>query len=320
MRAGRAKPRRPVARGESQGGAQGCPACHSPDPARPYAGGLASQEPTGPWRSSNLTPHAGTGIGGWTDAQIIAAIRDGVRPDGRVLHPIMPYRYYRRLTDADASALVAFLRSLAPIEHAIGPPLPLPTAPSASGAPPLPPAATPSRSGAPPLPPAATPSTSGESSLAPSAPPATPPTPAAPAPSAVDRGEYLVALMHCSSCHATPDPAGLPDPTRPFAGGKAMRPFGAGLVPVGTGTLIASNITPDRETGIGAWTADDIARSIRLLVRPDGTVIRGPMQFYAAAWSAIDARDLAAIAAYLKQIPPVRHQVPAATFQPRGAP
>jgi mono/diheme cytochrome c family protein len=274
---------RTVARGEYLAKLMGCPACHSPDPARPYAGGLTSQEPTGPWRSSNLTPHAVTGIGGWTDAQIIAAIRDGVRPDGRVLHPIMPYRYYRRLTDADASALVAFLRSLAPIDHAIAPAPPLSATPSPSGSP-------------------------------------TPPPPVAPAPSAVDRGEYLVALMHCSSCHATPGPDGLPDPDRPFAGGKAMRPFGAGLVPVGTGTLIASNITPDRETGIGAWTADDIAHGIRLLVRPDGTVIRGPMQLYAAAWSAIDARDLAAIAAYLKQLPPVRHQVPAAAFQPHGAP
>jgi hypothetical protein len=267
----------PAARGEYLAKLMGCPACHSPDPARPYAGGLESQEPTGPWRSSNLTPHVATGIGGWTDAQIIAAIRDGVRPDGRVLHPIMPYRYYRRLTDADASAVVAFLRSLAPIEYAVAPSPPMSATPS-------------------------------------------PAQPAAPVPSAVDRGEYLVALMHCSSCHATPGPDELPDPARLFAGGKAMRPFGAGLVSVGTGTLIASNITPDRETGIGAWTADDIGRSIQLLVRPDGTVIRGPMQLYAAGWSVIDARDRAAIGAYLKQIPPVRHQVPAATFQARGAP
>jgi mono/diheme cytochrome c family protein len=125
--------------------------------------------------------------------------------------------------------------------------------------------------------------------------------------------------MHCASCHATPGPDGQPDPARPFAGGKPMQPFGAGLVSLGTGALIASNITPDRETGIGAWTAADLARGIKLLVRPDGSVIRGPMQFYAAGWSAIDDRDLAAIAAYLKRLPPVRHRVPEATFEPRGA-
>lgn len=125
--------------------------------------------------------------------------------------------------------------------------------------------------------------------------------------------------MHCSSCHATPGPDGLPDPARPFAGGKPMQPFGAALVSLGTGTLFAGNLTPDRETGLGAWTAADLARSIRGLVRPDGTAIRGPMQLYAAGWSAIDDRDLAAVAAYLKQLPPVRNPVPPATFEPHGA-
>jgi mono/diheme cytochrome c family protein len=275
-----------AARGEYLAKLMGCPACHSPDPARPYAGGLESWEPGGPWRSSNLTPHLATGIGSWTDAQILAAIRDGVRPDGRRLHPIMPCRYYRRLTDADATAVVAFLRSLAPIDHAVAPsPPPLPPSPRS--------------------PP----------------PPAPPPPPPAPAPAApLQRGEYLVALMHCASCHATPTADGSPDPARPFAGGKAMRPFGAGLASVGTGTLVAPNITPDLETGIGAWTADDLARSIRSLVRPDGTAIRGPMQLYAAGWAVIDDRDLAAIATYLKQLPPVRNQVPRATFQAGGAP
>src|SRR5204863_3694916 len=135
-------------RGEYLAMLRGCPACHSPDPARPYAGGLESWEPSGPWRSSNLTPHPATGLGSWTDAQIIAAIRDGLRPDGRVLHPIMPYRSYRRLTDDDASALVAFLRSLAPIDHAVAPspssspspsPSPSPRAPSPTPRPPTPP-------------------------------------------------------------------------------------------------------------------------------------------------------------------------------------
>jgi hypothetical protein len=286
----------PGARGEYLAKLMGCPACHSSDPARPYAGGLEAREAAGPWRASNVTPHAATGIGSWTDAQIIAAIRDGVRPDGRTLHPIMPYRYYRRLTDEDARALVAFLRSLAPIEHAVAP------APTPAPAPAVSPASAASPG------PGASPG------------PVTPPGLPAPA----ERGEYLVALMHCASCHATPSPDGGPDgqpePARPLAGGKPMQPFGAGLVSLGTGTLIASNITPDRETGIGAWTAEDLARGIKLLVRPDGTVIRGPMQFYAAGWSAIDDPDLAAIAAYLKRLPPVRHRVPEATFEPHGAP
>jgi mono/diheme cytochrome c family protein len=264
----------PAARGEYLAKLMGCPACHSTDAARPYAGGLEGREAEGPWRAGNLTPHAATGIGSWTDAQIVAAIREGVRPDGRALHPIMPYAYYRRLTDEDARAVVAFLRSLRPIEHAV-PPLPPP-----------PPQAT-----------------------------AAPPVPAPPASGAADRGEYLATLMHCASCHATPGPDGRPDPARPFAGGKAMRPFGAGLVSLGTGVLIASNLTPDRETGLGNWTAEDLGRAVKLLVRPDGTVIRGPMQLYAAGWSAIDDRDLAALAAFLKRLPPVRNPLPPSTYR-----
>ena len=272
----------PAARGEYLAKLMGCPACHSPDPARPYAGGLEAEEPppAGPWRAPNITPDRATGIGGWTEAQIAAAIRDGVRPDGRALHPIMPYRFYRRLTDEDAGALVAFLRSIAPIEHAVAP----------AGAP----------GSEPP-------------------PPRPPPRSPAPAGDRARRGEYLIALMHCASCHATPGPDGLPDPDRPFAGGEAMRPFGAGLASLGTGTMFAPNITPDRETGIGAWTADDIGRALKALVRPDGTPIRGPMELYAAGWAVIGDADLAAVAAYLQQLPPVHHPVPRSTFEPRGA-
>ena len=269
-----------VARGEYLSKLMGCPACHSSDPARPYAGGLEAREPNSVWRAPNITPHTGTGIGAWTDAQIIAAVRDGVRPDGRALHPIMPYRYYRRLTDGEAQALVAFLRSLAPIVHAVAPAPPPADLPIAAAV-------------APP-----SPSPGGELAR---------------------RGEHLVALMHCASCHATPGADGQPDPARPFAGGKRMRPFGAGLASVGSGALIAPNITPDRETGIGAWTAGDLARSLRGLVRPDGTPIRGPMELYAAGWSVVTDCDLAAIAAYLQELPPVHHRVPAADFTPRGA-
>jgi cytochrome c553 len=287
-----------AARGEYLAKLMGCPACHSTDAARPYAGGLEGREAEGPWRAGNLTPHAATGIGSWTDAQIVAAIRDGVRPDGRALHPIMPYRYYRRLTDEDARAVVAFLRSLKPIEHAVEPLPPLlppatAAAEPASDAPAEPRAPAAPQASAPAAPQASAPAASG----------------------AADRGEYLAAIMHCASCHATPGADGRPDPARPFAGGKAMRPFGAGLVSLGTGTLIASNLTPDRETGLGNWTAEDLGRAVRLLVRPDGTVIRGPMQLYAAGWAAIDDRDLAALAAFLKRLPPVRNPLPPSTYK-----
>jgi hypothetical protein len=67
----------------------------------------------------NLTPDKETGLGNWTDAQIIAAFQTGVRPDGRMLAPKMPWRAYAGLTKSDAAAIVAYLRSLPPVSHKV---------------------------------------------------------------------------------------------------------------------------------------------------------------------------------------------------------
>jgi len=118
-----------------------CLVCHTgmgpkgPDLDNPGAGGLEMKEKFGTWRSPNITPDKGTGIGNWTDDQIIAAFREGTRPDGTKLLPIMPYMNYNVLSDADAKAVVAFLRSLKPVERTVAkseakmdaPPVPKPT-------------------------------------------------------------------------------------------------------------------------------------------------------------------------------------------------
>ena len=70
----------------------------------------------------NLTPDQETGLGQWSETEIIAAIRAGVRPDGRELAPAMPWRSYAALTDADAQAVVAYLKSLPPVRFAAPPP------------------------------------------------------------------------------------------------------------------------------------------------------------------------------------------------------
>lgn len=67
----------------------------------------------------NITPDAETGIGGWTDEQIIKAIRDGVRPDGTIIGPPMPVARYRDLSDRDVRALVAYMRSVEPVRNSI---------------------------------------------------------------------------------------------------------------------------------------------------------------------------------------------------------
>jgi mono/diheme cytochrome c family protein len=67
----------------------------------------------------NLTPDKETGLGTWTRAQIVTAITTGERPDGRILAPIMPWRFYSQLTQQDADAIAAYLQSLPPVRNAV---------------------------------------------------------------------------------------------------------------------------------------------------------------------------------------------------------
>jgi mono/diheme cytochrome c family protein len=67
----------------------------------------------------NLTPDNETGLGKWTKQQIVTALTTGIRPDGRVLAPIMPYRDFAHLTKSDAMAIATYLKSLKPVKHAV---------------------------------------------------------------------------------------------------------------------------------------------------------------------------------------------------------
>jgi mono/diheme cytochrome c family protein len=67
----------------------------------------------------NITPDKETGIGNWTDAQIIKAIREGKRPDGSIIGPPMPIALYRDISDTDVNAIVAYLRTVKPVRKAI---------------------------------------------------------------------------------------------------------------------------------------------------------------------------------------------------------
>jgi len=105
-----------------------CNGCHTPRGAegapimeRFLAGGTIGFEipGLGVFFPPNLTSDAETGLGAWTDAEIVAAVREGVRRDGRVLAPAMPANDYAMLSDADAADLVAYLRSLPPVVHAV---------------------------------------------------------------------------------------------------------------------------------------------------------------------------------------------------------
>lgn len=113
-----------IARGEHVAAVSGCATCHLERVAygvtpRPYAGGFFSEARFGRWRAPNITQDKKTGIGAWTDAEIIGAVREGKRPDGTQLYPIMPFPFFNAMTDEDAKALVAYLRTIPPVENAV---------------------------------------------------------------------------------------------------------------------------------------------------------------------------------------------------------
>lgn len=96
--------------------AGGCLACHTEDKkgAAPFAGGRALKTPFGTFYGPNLTPHAEAGIGRWSEADFVRAMRHGVRPDGANYYPAFPYPSFTGITDRDLADLWAYLRTLPP--------------------------------------------------------------------------------------------------------------------------------------------------------------------------------------------------------------
>ena len=73
----------------------------------------------GVFHGPNLTPDDETGLGRWSEADIVRAIQTGARPDGRILAPIMPWHAFAEMTKADAMAVAAFLKSLPPVSNKV---------------------------------------------------------------------------------------------------------------------------------------------------------------------------------------------------------
>ncbi len=98
-------------------------ACHTPEGGSPLSG-VVEEIHQGPiqitFSAPNLTPDIPTGLGGWTDAEIARAIREGVDKDGTAL-VVMPSYNYGSLSDADVSAIIGYLRSLEPVNNPIPP-------------------------------------------------------------------------------------------------------------------------------------------------------------------------------------------------------
>jgi mono/diheme cytochrome c family protein len=105
----------------------------------------------------------------------------------------------------------------------------------------------------------------------------------------IERGRYLAVASDCVSCHT------IPGSNSPFAGGRAIEtPFG---------DIVAPNITPDRETGLGAWSDDEFEAAVRKGVRRDGSPLYPAMPYN--AYTKMSRDDVQAIHAYLSSVTPV---------------
>jgi mono/diheme cytochrome c family protein len=88
---------------------------------KPLAGGLVLETPFGKIAVPNITPDRDTGIGAWSEADFRRAMREGVAPGGKRLYPAMPYPAYSEMPDADLKALWVYLKTVAPVRHAVEP-------------------------------------------------------------------------------------------------------------------------------------------------------------------------------------------------------
>ncbi|MFO1039229.1 MAG: c-type cytochrome [Geminicoccaceae bacterium] len=108
-----------VERGRYLALAADCAACHTAPDGKAYAGGLALDTPFGKIYTANITSDPKTGIGHWKEADFIKALREGRGRHGERLYPAMPYTSYTKITDEDAAALWAYIRTIPPVHNKV---------------------------------------------------------------------------------------------------------------------------------------------------------------------------------------------------------
>lgn len=264
-----------IARGQYIFAVAGGCACHSEPKGTHNAGARAFPIPLGTVYSTNLTSDKETGLGGWSDQQIIDGIVKGVRKDGSRILPVMPYGAYSGMAQDDLRALVAYLRSLKPVKKAT-PDLKAPPLARSLGT-------------------TAWLTAFGTFYKSPASAPK----------SGIERGKYLTDhVAICGDCHTPRNSIGVPSRTLYMAGaGKDIGPLGQTI----------PNITPDKETGIGDWKREDIAELLLKGTKPDYDNVQGLMEevIQGAPHGYKDMRkeDALAIADYLKSIPAIKNKI-----------
>jgi mono/diheme cytochrome c family protein len=96
-----------------------CASCHTVPGHRRFAGGLPIETPFGNIVAPNITPDRETGVAAWSDDEFDAAVRKGIRRDGSLLYPAMPYNAYTKMTREEVLAIRAYLNTVEPAHHAV---------------------------------------------------------------------------------------------------------------------------------------------------------------------------------------------------------
>lgn len=271
--ASHAAPDELIRRGEYVFRAAGCATCHTDrDNNGPFlAGGRALETPFGTFYSPNITPDPQHGIGRWSDTDFVRALRRGVRPNGEHYYPAFPYTAYTRMTRDDMLALKAYLFSVPPVANK---------------------------------------NRSHELAWYLRRPllwvwkllyfePGEYATNAQQSPG-WNRGAYLAtALAHCGECHTPRNMLGAPDNELYYAGTRE-----------GPEGVVVPNITPDRKTGIGRWSAGELAEYLRSGLTPDGDFAGSLMaDVIDDGLRYLDDADIQAIVDHVLSLTPLEHAV-----------
>lgn len=257
-----------------------CAACHTAKGGKAYAGGRPFKLPFGTIYTPNITPDRETGIGAWTNAEFLRAVHKGIGRQGERLYPAFPYASYTMLTDADVLAIRRYLASLPAVRQA--------NLPNTFSFP------------------------FNQRWLMAFWSAFFNPNqrfrPVAERDAQWNRGAYLVeAAGHCGECHTPRTLAQAMDTRRKFAGGQAEG-------------WNAYNISSDRLSGVGAWSAQDLAAYLAKGYASGHGVASGPMaEVVELSTSRMTASDIAAMVAYLRTVPPISTKAAPAMAGPAPA-
>jgi cytochrome c553 len=233
-----------------------------------------------------------TGLKNRTDAEIKDMFQNGTRPTAtgmEPLNPVMPYYVFHNMSDEDANAIVAYLRTVPAVTHDI------PRRGTAFDVP----------AAAPPVPVASIPM----------------PVATWPDQASALRGRYLAGqigvCMECHTQHLAPGAATVLDETKLFAGGEDFSALFAATLHI---MPVSKNLTSDSETGLGKWTVDDVGNVLKQGKAKDGTGICPPMPVGPnGAFGGLTDGDVTDIANYIKSLPPVTNMiVDMCVFPPMG--